>query len=205
MKMETENTSNRFKDENYSIYKFQNEIYVECPKCNKKAIIKNETQESYFSERVLSCPNCHYSKRGRKETFRVELKCNCSNCASEIDLVIPKVNEKKVKIAVKCKNCGVTLDYEPRNIPQEWIFPDKGKVNDDYFGLPLWINSNFRNYTFWAFNYTHLEYLKNYISADLRERNNRTHGTMLEKLPNWMKSSKNREKLIKLINELELK
>lgn len=133
------------------------------------------------------------------------MKCNCSNCAVELNLTIPNVNEKKGKIAIKCKSCGVTQDYEPRNIPQEWLYSNKGKVNENYFGLPLWINSNFRNYTFWAFNYEHLEYLKKYISADLRERNNRAHWTMVEKLPDWIKSSKNREKLIKLINELETK
>ncbi|VXB71379.1 conserved hypothetical protein [Flavobacterium sp. 9R] len=205
MKTKTENIDNRFQDENYTICNFQNDIYVECPKCNKKAVIKKETPNSYFSERILTCSYCHYSQRGRKETFRVELKCNCSNCSSQINLIIPNVNEKKEKIAVRCKNCGITQDYEPRNISQEWLFSNSGKTNENYFGLPLWINSNFRNHIFWAFNYEHLAYLKKYKSADLRERNNRTHWTMVEKLPDWMKSSKNRVKLIKLINELETK
>ena len=205
MKSENINTNNRFKDKNYTLSKFFNEIYVECPKCNKRAIIKKETSDSYFSERILTCPNCYFSKKGRKETFRVELQCNCSNCNSKINLTIPYVNEKKEKIAIRCKTCGITQDYKPRNISQEWMFENSGKVIENYFGLPLWINSSFRNYTFWAFNYEHLEYLKGYISADLRERNNRTHWTMVEKLPDWMKSSKNREKLIKLINELEIK
>lgn len=205
MKNETENIDNRFKDENYTLNSFQNEIFVECPKCSKRATIKKVTPFSYCSDRILSCSNCHYSQRGRKQTYRVELKCNCSNCAVEINLTIPNVNEKREKIAVKCKSCGITQEYEPRNIPQEWLFSNKERVNENYFGLPLWINSNFRNYTFWAFNYEHLDYLKKYISADLRERNNRTHWTMVEKLPDWIKSSKNREKLIKLINELETK
>lgn len=205
MKTEIKNIDNRFKDENYTISNFQNDVFVECPKCHKRAIIKKETPNSCWSERILTCPNCHFSQRGRKETFRVELKCNCSNCAVEINLTIPNVNKKKERIAVKCKNCGVTQDYEPRNISQEWMFSNNGKEIENYFGLPLWISSNFRNYTFWAFNYEHLDYLKKYISADLRERNNRTHWTMVEKLPVWMKSSKNREKLIKLINELEIK
>ena len=205
MTTETSNNDNRFKDENYTLNNFQNEIFVECPKCSKRAVVKKETPYSYWSERVLSCPNCHYSQRGRKETYRVELKCNCSNCAVEINLTIPNVNEKKEKIAVKCKNCGITQDYEPRNISQEWLFSSKGKETESYFGLPLWISSNFKNYTFWAFNYEHLEYLKSYISAELRERNNRTHWTMVEKLPVWMTSSKNRDKLIKVIKELEIK
>ena len=205
MKTEAYKDITRFKDENYTINNFQNEVFVECPKCSKRAIIKKENPNSYWSERTLTCPNCHFSQKGRKETFRVELKCNCSNCSAEINVIIPHVNEKKESIAVKCKKCGVTQNYEPRNIPQEWIFSDTGKSNEMYFGLPLWLSSNFRSYNFWAYNYEHLEYLKKYISANLRERNNRTHSTMVEKLPDWMKSNKNREKIIKIIEELEIK
>lgn len=201
----SEKTNNRFKDENYTLNNFQNEIFVECPKCSKRAIIRKETPYSYFSERILSCPNCHYSQKGRKKTFRVELKCNCSNCSEEIELLIPNVIEKKEKIAIKCKKCGITQDYEPRNIAQEWVYTENGKATDDYFGLPLWITSNFKENIFWAYNYEHLNYLKNYISAEIRESNNRTHWTMIEKLPVWMSSSKNREKLLKIIKELEVK
>jgi len=205
MTTETEKTNSRFRDENFTLNNFQNEIFVECPKCSKRAMVQKETPYSYFSERILSCPNCHYSQKGRKQTFRVELKCNCSNCAEEIELLIPKVNEKKEKIAIKCKNCGITQDYEPRNIVQEWIYTDNEKATDDYFGLSLWINSNFKEKVFWAYNYEHLNYLKKYISAEIRESNNRTHWTMMEKLPVWMSSSKNREKLLKIIKELEIK
>ncbi len=45
---------NRFKDENYTIYNFQNEIFVECPKCSKRAILKKETPNApWWSERIL--------------------------------------------------------------------------------------------------------------------------------------------------------
>jgi len=195
----------RFKDENYTIHNFQNEVFVECPKCSKKAVIKKEIPNSYWSERTLACPHCHYSQKGRKKTFKVELKCNCSNCASKIDITIPNVNKKKESIGIKCKNCGITQDYEPKNVVQEWMFSTIGKPSENYFGLPLWISSNFKTFSFWAFNYEHLEYLKKYIFADLRERNNRIHWTMVEKLPVWMKSGKNRDKLIKIIKELEIK
>src|SRR5690606_15588860 len=117
----------------------------------------------------------------------------------------PHVNKKKEKIAVKCKSCGITQKYEPRNISEEWVFSNNSKPCEYHFGLPLWLSSNFRSNHLWAFNYEHLEYLKKYISANLRERNNRTHWTMVEKLPVWMTSSKNRDKLIKIIKELEVK
>lgn len=195
----------RFKDQNTTIYHFDNEILVECPKCNQKAIITKDKPDSYFSSRKLRCMNCFHLESSPKQSFIVELNCNCSNCGAGININIPNVNEKKESIAIKCDNCGITHNYAPRNIAQQWKYIVSGKPTDNYFGLPLWLNGNFRGENFWALNYSHLEYLKEYISAELRERNDRTHMTLVEKLPEWIKSGKNREKLIKLINELEKK
>jgi hypothetical protein len=195
----------RFQDKNLSLSHFENEIFVECPKCTKRATVTKNIPNSYFSSRTLKCPNCFYSQMGRKETYVVELKCNCSHCASELRVNIPNVKEKKVSIEIKCDNCGNTEDYRTRNIGQEWKFENTGNPSDSYFGLPLWLTENFRGYMFWALNYAHLEYLKNYISAELREKKGRLGWTLVEKLPDWMKSGKNRVKLIKLITDLEKK
>ncbi len=196
---------NRFQDKNISIYHFEDEIFVECPKCEKRAIITKDNPKSYFSQRTLKCPNCFHSQNGRKESYAIELKCHCSHCASELKVEMPNVNEKKETIAVKCSSCGKTENYSPRNIAQEWKYESTGKPSENYFGLPLWLTETFRGNNFWAFNYDHLEYLKQYISAELREKNGRTHWTMVEKLPDWMKSGKNRDKIVKLITELERK
>ncbi|MFD0765672.1 hypothetical protein ACFQZI_12480 [Mucilaginibacter lutimaris] len=115
------------------------------------------------------------------------------------------VNEQKDSIAIKCSNCGKTEKYQPQNISQEWYFRATGKPSEDYFGLPLWLEADFRGHNLLAYNYKHLAYLKQYISADLRERSNRSHWTMVEKLPTWMTSAKNRDKIIKLISDLERK
>jgi hypothetical protein len=195
----------RFKDENKRISYFEDEIFVACPKCEKRAVVTKDNPKSYFSKRTLKCPNCFHSQNGRKESFAIELKCHCSHCASELKVEMYDVNEKKETIAVKCSNCGKTENYTPRNISLERIYESPGNPTENYFGLPLWLNAHFRGNVFWAFNYEHLEYLKQYISAELREKNGRTHWTMVEKLPNWIKSSKNRDKIVKLISELERK
>ncbi len=195
----------RFQDKNVNVYHFEDEIFVECPKCEKRAIVTKDNPKSSFSKRTLKCPSCFHSQKGRKESYTIQLKCHCSYCASELEVMISNVNEKKETIAVKCPNCGQTENYSPRNVIQEWKYKSTGKPSESYFGLPLWLTDNFRGEFFWAFNYDHLEYLKKYISAELREKNGRTHWTMVEKLPGWMKSGKNREKILKLIIELEKK
>jgi hypothetical protein len=203
--MATTTDTTRFQDKNLRVSYFEDEIFVECPKCTKRAITIKDDPSSYFSERTLKCAHCFYSQKGRHQSFAVTLHCHCFHCAAPLNVDMKNVSEEKESIAVRCLNCGETEKYEPKNELQEWYFKSTGKPSDNYFGLPLWLTENFRGNNFWAFNYKHLEYLKQYISANLRERNTRTHWTMVEKLPNWMKTAKNRASLIKLITELERK
>ena len=195
----------RFQDKNVTLSHFENEVFVQCPKCSKRATVSKDAPISYDTPRTLKCSNCFYSQKGRKETYSVELKCSCSHCASELIVSMPNVNNKKDTLAIKCNKCGNTEEYRTRNIPQEWRFESGGQPCDSYFGLPLWLSENFKGNTFWALNYYHLQYLREYITADLRERNNRHGWTMVEKLPDWMKSAKNRIKLTKIILGLEKK
>jgi hypothetical protein len=82
----------------------------------------------------------------------------------------------------------------------------KDSITTDYwFGQELWLQAAFKNEVFWANNYEHLDYMKQYISSGLRERNNRAFFTLVEKLPGFIKSAKNRERLLKLIEKLEKK
>lgn len=196
---------NRFQDKNISLYYFENEIFVKCPKCQKRAVVAKDNPHSYYSSRTLKCVNCFYIQKGRKKTFDIALRCFCPNCTFQLKIDITDVKEKKETIAIKCTNCGATESYAPKNMVQEWQYSNPGEPSDSYFGLSLWLVEKFRGNLLWALNYQHLQYLKEYIAATLREKNNRTHWTMVEKLPDWMKSGKNRDKLIKLINELEKK
>ena len=76
---------------------------------------------------------------------------------------------------------------------------------DPHFGYEYWLLKNIKGNSFWALNYEHLDYLKRYIQAKIRERDNRSHWTMVEKLPKFIKSAKNRIELIKCIENLEKK
>jgi hypothetical protein len=63
----------------------------------------------------------------------------------------------------------------------------------------------FKNDVIFAFNGDHLNYLENYISANLREHKDRNHFTLLEKLPKFYHEAKNREALLKIIQKLKNK
>jgi hypothetical protein len=57
----------------------------------------------------------------------------------------------------------------------------------------------------WAYNLEHLEYLKNYVGAKLREAASGGKYALAWKLPNFIKLAKNRNKILKAISRLEIK
>ncbi|GAC1384181.1 MAG: hypothetical protein NVSMB45_12100 [Ginsengibacter sp.] len=59
------------------------------------------------------------------------------------------------------------------------------------------------NNILWAYNYDHLDYLKTYVSAKLREEHAVTKNSMTQKLPDFIKLAKNRERILKAIERLE--
>ena len=202
--MKNDNETIRFKDEGKTIWGYLNQIFVYCPNCGKRALV-SKAEGGYFGKAKINCPNCHYSQEERKITYDMELKFFCPDCAERVEKLIENVTVKKEEIKVKCQNCGLTRAYKPRYIEKEWVFDPKGEIADPFYKLPLWLSGQIKKNTFWAYNYDHLEYLKGYIEAKLRTRSGWNYTSMVEKLPNWIKSKKNREELIKLIEKLEKK
>lgn len=99
---------------------------------------------------------------------------------------------------LRCRHCHYTNHKPPEN-------PTSGLTVDYYFGQELWLQAAFKNELLWFHNYEHLSYVKQYISASIRQRNEREFFTLVEKLPQFIKSGKNRDKLLKMIEKLERK
>ncbi len=193
----------RFKDRGNTIYGYVNQIYVHCPKCSKRALITKK-EKDFFGDVELKCPNCHFYQRNRIETYDQEIKFFCSNCAEKVVRYVEDVKVKKEFVKVKCPNCQTTNPYKPRYILKEWVYLADSN-GDPFLNLPLWLSCKIKKNTFWAYNYDHLDYLKSYISAKLRTRNNEVYSSMIEKLPKWISSEKNRDLIIKQIGKLETK
>lgn len=55
----------------------------------------------------------------------------------------------------------------------------------------------------WAYNRAHLAELKAFIRAKLRERGPVANASLYSRLPAWMKSARNRDKVLKAISRIE--
>ena len=113
-------------------------------------------------------------------------------------------------VKVVCTNCGFNkqIDFMPKRTDEKQkkgLFLLFGKPADPYFRLPLWLQSDFEDHVFWAYNEQHLALLKQHVSAGLRERNGQDYknNSIGSRLPRWLTSAKNRPSILKLIDELE--
>lgn len=131
--------------------------------------------------------------------FDKEVWVVCPSCTCKAIAMVNDVN----KIArLFCIGCGYNKEVSMM-INQHTELKIAAYV---YFDVSLWLQLPFRSKeVFFAYNAAHLAYLEQYIAAGIREHKDRTHFTMLEKLPKFYHDAKNRAPLLKLIRKLKEK
>lgn len=197
----------RFNEHKSWLVQFTNVIWVECPKCKQCAKVIKDTPNNFFSNRCLFCSHCGYRQNSRKRYYTVSVKRNCPQCGKEIYRSINNVSEPKSELKVACPHCKYSTTYQAKNSEQFTVLTDS-LPSDDYFYLPLWLVKPFKEQYVWAYNQEHLDFLLRYVSADLREKrwhDNSVRRSLEQKLPKWMKLAKNREKIIKILMQLQRK
>ncbi|NEB77651.1 hypothetical protein G3I40_20910 [Streptomyces sp. SID14478] len=100
-----------------------------------------------------------------------------------------------------CRACGLARDAAEERLG---LFRGRGEATDPYFRLPLWLQAQTRHGWLWAYDPEHLELLRQFVQAPLRERAPwDIHGkkmTVVARLPTWIKSAKNRGEVLHAID-----
>ena len=185
---------------------FSGEILVQCPRCQQKATVLADLGE-YYSVKSLKfkCPNCFTSINEKKwyGPVIVSLTSNrCGKCGSNLgfsDQVFKKCPEQLV---IRCELCKHEQSYSTKCYK---TFAYDKQATDPHLGLTLWLQAQVGDDTFWAYNYEHLQVLKDYVAAKLREELVVTKYSMTQKLPEFIMVAKNRERILKVIERLEAK
>lgn len=138
----------------------------------------------------------------RLSDFDREIWVVCPNCQKR---AIATVSREKKEARLSCSHCGQTNQTSTLVTYGNNKQMDVTLAAHQYFNLTLWYQHPFKNEVFWAYNPGHLLYLEQYIGAKLREHKDRTHFTLLEKLPKFYHEAKNREALLKIIQKLKSK
>jgi len=193
---------NRFADPGTRLDELATHFVVHCPKCDGKALI-NPFEDSWR----LTCTLCfHVERSGHwygKMTAYVSVKCRvCRNQLTRKTEVDGQWN----KLKMKCDQCGDECEYEAHLSKQ---LVDDGLMCDPIFGLKLWLQKPVGDDLFWAYHYDHLSLLEQYVRAKLRERGVGNKGSknslMFSRLPTFITKAGNREEILKLIKELQVK
>ncbi|MBD0839684.1 MULTISPECIES: hypothetical protein [unclassified Streptomyces] len=94
------------------------------------------------------------------------------------------------RACVVCRSCGLS-----RSVGQG-------------FWPALWLRAETRHGELWAYNLAHLDLIRRFVAADLRERDPwYCHGrkmTCVGRLPAWVKSRKNRTEVLRAIDRLRV-
>lgn len=124
----------------------------------------------------------------------------CAACA-EVRATPPESVQTVRQARLVCPHCGCNKTMASRAILV-------GAAVDWYFQLPLWLQTACCSELLWAYNPAHLDYLASYVQADLREESAERsarglrNSTLVSRLPNWLKSAKNRSEILRGIAKL---
>jgi hypothetical protein len=103
-----------------------------------------------------------------------------------------------------CRSCGLSRIWAERSI----CFPrdSAGLAWDPYFRRPLWLQTQTQHGSLWAYNLPHLDLIRRFVAADLRERapwyDTGQKMTLVARLPSWMKSAKNRDEVVRAVDRI---
>ncbi|MFE7645800.1 hypothetical protein [Streptomyces phaeoluteigriseus] len=109
---------------------------------------------------------------------------------------------------VRCPRCACLAHYErrPDHTPVHRLVCRSCGLSRPGGRPALWLSTRTRHGEVWAYNLEHLDLLRRFVAASLRERDPwYEHGrkmTYIARLPAWIKSAKNRTEVLRAIDRL---
>lgn len=183
-------------------YFYPKTMLVECPKCKKEAQIV--TPKGVYSDEVeLQCLSCiHKESLADRILYKASVKRNCPNCGKRIEVKQDNLKKAPRDMSVTCLQCDFTAEYTPNvesYIAKNNLHKMKG---DPFFNYPLWLQTSVKGKLFWSYNREHLEEIRTFVDADLRERQSSYLMTMVAKLPKFIQRAKNRKDIMRAVDLL---
>lgn len=196
----------KFSQPAYPTVYFSEKIWVKCPKCAEPALVSSEPRKYSIPfppnhQSKCTCSSCGFHQTGNDKWdgyLQGFISQSCSHCGSKVCHSTEPTKKSYKSSNVTCETCQQTREYE-----LVWYRYRAEKPTDPFFGFDLWLQTTIKENTLWLYNLEHLNYLRDYVNAKLREDNGRHKYSMITNLPQWIKSSKNRDLIIKKLNKLE--
>jgi hypothetical protein len=168
-------------------------------------IVKEENDSCVFK-----CTGCGERQSQRFERKECAAEASCKGCGRFFREDVPKEKQQFKVLNIKCPRCG-EIAAAPVRLKRRLtgiISSTDPDGVDPNTGYPLYYRTTFDGKPIWALNREHLQYLINYIEADLRETSDKRFigkKTQSDHLPKFMKLAKNRDGISKALRRLQEK
>jgi uncharacterized Zn finger protein len=174
-------------------------IAVRCPKCGGLALVTRKDDTLW-----LRCTACGERRHKSKYDRRYDIHAQCAECGRYFRTDIDDTkNRHFAKLHVACPHCGALATGDVHTTEnRSWTYGEIKDGKEPYFGCSLYYRNNFRGKLIWAVNREHLQYLINYLEADLRQESPGAKMTQSDHLPAFMKSAKNRSGVVKALRKM---
>ncbi len=188
----------------YTVYSaLSSGLNVKCPKCHGLGIVTANANTAFFK-----CINCGHTEEKDRTIYRYDVHNQCKCCGRYYRVDIQDEGKQHFQVLhVACPFCGTVMSGKVHKTAEAFSYT--GEIEDGrepYFGLELWFLTFFHSKPVWALNREHLAYLIDYLSADLREKPfSIPKKTQADHLPTFMKTAKNRERIVKLLKDMQKK
>ena len=201
----------RFYDKPDDTFSYRTDMLVVCPKCGRTGMVHfDEKEHTAF----FQCDSCYTKKETASNgDIDFEVISQCTSTGRYFRTSVPQNKIHGQKVWVKCPYCkeSVIGNVSDKKAYKPVFFEDTYLATDPYFHLPLYFQASFRGKLIWAWNREHLQYLIDYLSADIRTVQHdfyETYKTMRSQsdmLPAFMKTAKNRKGIVRLLVKLQEK
>ncbi|MDO4250910.1 MAG: hypothetical protein Q4C68_05300 [Moraxella sp.] len=196
----------------------QKDHWVLCPDCQKVGILHRRACGHY----TFCCRGCgklldehHHNQHHRlisysHQQFRYYVfsgRFRCYHCGGrwlKSKHYLPNIGHIPHTFYAICPLCHQQSTHHKVNEYHSVYADYTPHLGINHFGLELALRTSTRFGTLYVYNPAHLNVLKAFIEADLRERAQKAgNGSYFSRLPDWIKSAKNRKELLRAITKLE--
>lgn len=176
-------------------------ICVKCPVCCGDGIVRVD------GKAFFKCLDCGSVKEKNLSHYRASVHARCKSCGTYFrQEVEPYGNCGSAHVS--CPECGSVMSGKINRVPIQngaYFSAEIHNACEPFFGFELRYSGSFDGRNVWALNSEHLDYLIEYLSADLREKRGIVKKTQSDHLPKFMKLAKNREGVVKVLIQMREK
>lgn len=148
--------------------------------------------------------------RSTEYNFISSIIVRCPGCAKAARVLpAPEASDPEGRILftprrLVCRGCGLSRMWSSRRVVISHGTTEP--ATDPYFGMPLWLQVETRHGWLWAYNLEHLDLIRRFVQAPLRERapwyDTGRKMTLLARLPAWIKRAKNRDEILRAVSRI---